>query len=184
MGKLLSIEADRFNNDHHLETRLAVVPPSHRGALRTALGYLYNDNGPINLPRDRLLLAEVYLEEAERLIIRWLYTRTNGNLRSAYGAVALRAARASRYRCEVCGFADVRVLNLDHVNGRVADTPFKCLCANCHTIKSRENDWTGEKPRREIGNGEGMPSDTTMGITASAMAAPTLDADDAEVSDE
>src|SRR5262249_44205084 len=119
------------------------------GSLRTALGYLYKDDGPVNLPRDRLRVAEPHLEAAETIVIRWLYTRTNGSLRSSYGAAALRAARASRYRCEVCKFADVRVLNLDHVNGRVTGTPFACLCANCHTLKSRESDWTGEKPDRD-----------------------------------
>jgi hypothetical protein len=103
----------------------------------------------VNLPRERLLRAERHLEAAERIVIRWLYTRTNGNLRSSYGASALRAARASRYRCQECNFGDVRVLNLDHVNGRVAGSPFACLCANCHTIKSRKSDWTGEKPDRD-----------------------------------
>jgi hypothetical protein len=53
-------------------------------------------------------------------------------------------------------------MNLDHVNGRVAGTPFACLCANCHTIKSRANDWNGEKPDRDTvtdppnGLGSGM----------------------------
>jgi hypothetical protein len=146
MTEPLTIALGRFNDDVDLEARVAAVPLADRGSLRTALGYLYKDDGPVNLPRDRLLAAEPYLDAAERLVIRWLYTRTNGNLRAAYGAAALRAARCSRYRCEVCGFEDVRVLNLDHVNGRVADTPFSCLCANCHTIKSREKDWTGERP--------------------------------------
>jgi hypothetical protein len=103
----------------------------------------------VNLPRERLLVAEPHLQAAERVVIRWLYTRTNGNLRSSYGASALRAARDSRYRCEACNFGDVRVLNLDHVNGHVANSPFACLCANCHTIKSRESDWTGETPEHD-----------------------------------
>lgn len=149
MPELIAIDVRRFNDDGYIESRTAAVPAVDRGSLRTALSYLYKDDGPVNLPRDRLLVAEPHLEAAERLVIRWLYTRTNGNLRSSYGAAALRAARASRYRCEVCEFADVRVLNLDHVNGRVAGTPFSCLCANCHTIKSRESDWTGEKPSRD-----------------------------------
>ena len=140
------IDSTRFNDPGYIESRVTTVPVPDRGSMRTALRYLYQDDGPINLPRARLLAADPHLEPAERIVIRWLYTRTNGNLRSEYGANALRAARSSRYRCEVCGFQDVRVLNLDHVNGRVVDTPFSCLCANCHTIKSRETDWTGEGP--------------------------------------
>lgn len=137
------IDISRFNNIAYLESRTSIVPEEHRGALRTALSYLYQDEGPVNLPRGRLLTAEPYFEVAECIVIRWLYTRTNGNLRSKYGVGALHAARLSRYKCGSCGFQDVRVLNLDHVNGRVKGTAFACLCANCHTIKSRSCDWTG-----------------------------------------
>ncbi|HEV3003217.1 MAG TPA: hypothetical protein VGX78_02105 [Pirellulales bacterium] len=143
MTNLMAIDPSRFNNAVYIESRTAAVPTSDQGALRTALAYLYNDHGPINLPRDRLLVAQQHLDSTELILIRWLYTRTNGNLRKSYGASALRAARSSRYRCDSCGFADVRALNLDHVEGRVKGTPFHCLCANCHTIKSREKDWTG-----------------------------------------
>lgn len=90
-------------------------------------------------------MAELYLEPRERVLMRWLYNRTNGNLRATYGAKALRAARVSRYRCEHCGFADLRALHIDHVHGRTTETPCACLCANCHNIKSREHDWSGEK---------------------------------------
>ena len=149
------IDVVRFNDAKFIETRVANVASAEQGSLRTALGYLYLDNGPVNLPRDRLLASESHLEDAERLVIRWLYTRTNGSLRSKYGSAALLAARSSRYRCQDCSFDDVRVLNLDHVNGLVAGTPFACLCANCHTIKSRVNDWTGEK---RTPDGMGMAS--------------------------
>jgi hypothetical protein len=159
--ELIAIVGSRFDDHGYIESRIAIVPDGDRGSLRTALSYLYKEDGPVNLPRDRLLAAEPYLDDAERLVIRWLYTRTNGNLRSTYGAGALRAARASRYRCEVCGFADVRVLNLDHVHGHVAGTPIACLCANCHTIKSRKRDWTGEE--RE---------DDTVGNTPNERTAP------------
>jgi hypothetical protein len=143
MREILSIDVGRFNNGRFIEGRIAAVPTSDRSALQTALPYLYNDEGPVNLPRARLLIAQRHLEAAELIVARWLYTRTNGNLRSSYGTSALFAARLSRYRCRDCGFADVRVLNLDHVGGRIAGTPFACLCANCHTIKSRAQDWTG-----------------------------------------
>jgi hypothetical protein len=146
MYELLSIDATRFNNTGHIEPRVASAPEASRGALKTCLAYLYKDDGPLNLPRDRLLAARPYLEPAELLVVQWLYTRTNGNLRKAYGAESLKAARIARYRRSVCNFSDVRVLNLDHVQRRIQGTPFACLCANCHTIKSREVDWTGEKP--------------------------------------
>jgi hypothetical protein len=149
MLELITIDGSRFNDDGYIESRIANAPVADRSSLRTALGYLYRDNGPVNLPRDRLHVAEPHLEAAELLVMRWLYTRTTGNLRSSYGAAALLAARGSRYRCEVCQFGDVRVLNLDHVKGHVVGTPFACLCANCHAIKSRASDWTGQKPEHD-----------------------------------
>lgn len=137
------IPIDRFDDTPYIESRVSAVSEEIAGSLRTALRYLYLSDGPINLPRDRLKKAEPFLEPAERVVIRWLYTRTNGNLRSRYGAAALRAARRQRYRCEHCGHADVRVLNLDHVDGSGSRERFACLCANCHCLKSREYDWTG-----------------------------------------
>lgn len=76
------------------------------------------------------------MEAHERVLLRWLCTRTNGNLRSTYGAKALRAARAARYCCTSCGFADVRALHIDHVDGRIAEADCACIRANCHDIKS------------------------------------------------
>jgi hypothetical protein len=146
----LIIDRTRFNDDNYMERRVGLVAADDQGALRTALAYLYKDNGPINLPRDRLLRAKRYLDDAELIVVQWLQTRTNGRLRKSYGTQALRAARSSRYRCAVCSFADVRVLNLDHVEGRVAGTRFACLCANCHTIKSREKDWKGVKREQAL----------------------------------
>lgn len=139
------IPNERFDDTAYVESRVANAAPGHQGALRTLLKYLYKSDGPVNLPRNRLAAAEVYLDPVEQTLARWLYTRTNGTLRSTYGANALRAARSARYRCETCGFSDVRTLNLDHVEGRVEDTPFACLCANCHAIKSRQFDWSGQK---------------------------------------
>lgn len=141
----LVIDADAFNNDSRIEARVSAVGLGLQGSLRTALCYLYQDHGPLNLPRQRLIMAEEFLDQAERVVIRWLATRTNGSLRRTYGSAALIAARTSRYRCEACGFQDVRVLNIDHVGGHVVGTAFACLCANCHAIKSRKHDWTGLK---------------------------------------
>ena len=139
----LTIDASRFGDSELIESRVAQLPADEQGSFRTALKYLYLDDGPINLPRDRLKISEPHLDPAEHIVIRWLYTRTNGSERKNYGRNALLAARAARYRCESCDFADVRVLNLDHVHGRDSDLDeFACLCANCHTIKSRANDWS------------------------------------------
>lgn len=137
------IPMERFDNAEYLESRVSHVPPEAAGSVRTALRYLYITDGPVNLPRDRLKAAEPFLDPAEKVVVRWLYTRTNGTLRSTYGASALHAARRQRYRCEHCGHADVRVLNLDHVEGRKNLEHFACLCTNCHCLKSREKDWLG-----------------------------------------
>lgn len=145
MTPLIAISGEAFNNDFLIEARVLAIDADAQGALRTALRYLYKDNGPLNLPRQRLIIANEFLDDAERIVIRWLFTRTNGNLRKTYGSAALLAARMSRYRCEVCGFSDVRVLNIDHVDGHVVGSAFACLCANCHAIKSRKRDWTGVK---------------------------------------
>lgn len=147
----LIIDGDAFNNSELTESRVAAVDASERGALRTALNFLYKDGGPVNLPRTRLIAAVPYLSLAEKTVIRWLYTRTNGNLRKTYGGTALIAARTSRYRCDTCGFGDVRSLNIDHVDGRITGTAFACLCANCHAIKSRRFDWSGKKREPILG---------------------------------
>lgn len=124
----LSVPRDRFDNPEEMERRVSAAPPATQGALRTALRYLCEREGPVNLPADRLNLAFDLLDPAERVVACWLHTRTNGKLRRSYGADALKAARAAGYRCQECGFDDVRVLNLEHVDGRVAGTPFGCLC--------------------------------------------------------
>lgn len=141
IDSIITIDSSRFNDTDYIEFRVEKILDENKGGFRTALKYLYLDEGPINLPRKRLLIAERDLEEAEIIVARWLYTRTNGSLRKQYGADSLKAARLARYKCESCGFSDVRALNLDHVDGRTKLTPFACLCANCHTIKSRANDW-------------------------------------------
>ncbi len=136
---------DRFDNIDEIEKRVVDLEPAVAGSLRTTLRYLYLiADGPINLPRDRMLKAIPSLDAAERVLVRWLYTRTNGSERNRYGSAALLAARTQRYRCEHCGHADVRVLTLDHVEGRRNREQFACLCANCHMLKSRERDWVNQ----------------------------------------
>lgn len=144
-SRLQIIPLDRFDNRGYRELRVSRAPEPIRGSLNTALRYLYETNGPVNLPRARMKVAESFLDSAEKTAIRWLHTRTNGRLRAAYGAAALRRARFQRYRCEHCGHADVRVLNLDHVGGRGDRKAFACLCSNCHCLKSREKDWLGKR---------------------------------------
>ena len=139
------IPMERFDNSEYVEIRVSAAPPAAVGSLRTTLTYLYLTSGPINLPRARLKTSEPFLEDAECILVRWLQTRTNGNERKNYGAPALRAARRQRYRCEHCGHADVRVLHLDHIKGRKSvGGGFACLCANCHMLKSRKYDWSGQ----------------------------------------
>jgi hypothetical protein len=133
----------RFDNEIFVETRISSAPKKIAGLLKTTLKFLYFMEGPKNLPRTRLLAAEPFLEPAEVVLTRWLYTRTNGSERKDYGAQALQAARRQRYRCEHCGHADVRVFQLDHVSGRKGPSEFSCLCANCHVLKSRGHDWSG-----------------------------------------
>lgn len=150
------IPIDRFDNLEYIEARVSDLEKSIVGSVRTALKYLYLTKGPINLPRNRMLKAHGFLEPAEQVVVRWLHTRTNGRQRKVYGASALLAARKQRYRCEHCGHADVRVLNLDHIEGRHNRQLFACLCANCHTLKSRERDWVG-KPIAPNTNSTGQP---------------------------
>jgi len=71
-------------------------------------------------------------------LLNWLKTRTNGKERKSFGKKSLIAARNSRYKCEICKYPDIRTLQLHHIKGRIKDTEFACLCANCHQIKSRQ----------------------------------------------
>lgn len=141
----MNIDLEAFNNAELISKRVNAAEKSAQGSLKSTLTYLYNDEGPRNLDRDRMLAAIPYLSPAEQIVTKWMQTRTNGSERKNYGAGALLAARKTRYRCAVCKFDDVRTLNIDHVDGRVPGTGFACLCANCHTIKSREENWTGVK---------------------------------------
>lgn len=140
------IPSERFDNPSFIQDRVDAAPSAVQGCLKTALRFLYETQGPTNLPLARKKVAEPYLEERERIVARWLSTRTNGSERKNYGRDALRAARSARCRCADCGFPDVRCLHLDHVEGRKGPlSTFRVLCANCHQIKSRKKDW-GARP--------------------------------------
>ena len=125
-----TIDPARFNDLELIASRSA--PATARDALRAALAYLYLDDGPFTLPEQTRKAAEPHLDRPERLLLGWLAIRTKGALGDSTGERELRAARAARYRCQRCGFADVRVLNLDEIHGSL-----ECLCANCHVISTR-----------------------------------------------
>ena len=139
------IPANRFDNVKYMQDRLRSIDERDVGSVRTILSYLYTSNGPTNLPANRYKASLKYLDSAEVVLVKWLRARTNGNQRKVYGKNALIAARKAKYRCAVCGYADIRALNIDHVQGRSKKELFACLCANCHSIKSRTIDWTGKK---------------------------------------
>lgn len=141
-----SIPTGRFDNPSYIQKRVQAAPDNKRELLRV-LRYLYISDGPVNLQKKVLQAAEKHLEPQERIVARWLQTRTNGNQRKDYGRKALAEARAARYRCRRCGYKDVRALHLDHVYGKQKKV-FACQCANCHNIKSRKFDWTGENRRQ------------------------------------
>lgn len=136
-----TIELKNFNSDEILK-RIENCPKEDQGSLKTTLKYLYGDIS--NLPRDRMKKSLKYLSDPEIKVVKWLQTRTNGSQKKSYGVKALIRAREVQYKCEDCGFSDVRALELDHKNGRKEDpndNEFSCLCANCHNIKSYHKDW-------------------------------------------
>lgn len=137
------IPAENFSGDY-IESRLLQAPEPARPFLRSTLSYLYLDDGAKTLDRERLVASKPYLTPAELIVVRWLHTRSNGSERKNYGPDCVVSAKKTRYRCNRCKFPDVRVLQLDHVNGRGEGVKreFECLCANCHMVKSRENDWS------------------------------------------
>ena len=128
-----------------IECRVKSAPKQARGALNLVLSYLFNKSGPTNLKNPQYKIAEAYLTEYEIVLARYLKSRTNGNGRKSYGKAGLNAMRAAAYRCQVCGEGDVRILVLDHANGRNDTEAFFVLCANCHQLKSRLFDWTGKR---------------------------------------
>lgn len=132
-----------LNNAGLIDGRVNEVPPAARSAVRLVLSYLYPPDGPTNLKNPQYSVAEPYLKPYEVILARYLKSRTNGTGRREYGKPALLHMRKVGYRCECCGFDDVRTLNLDHVYGRGRQV-FLLLCSNCHNIKSRQFDWLGK----------------------------------------
>lgn len=139
------IPETHLDNSQFIEQRLADAPAEKRTQLGLLLRYLYQKtDGRTNIERSVIIAVEPLISQAENILARWLQTRTNGSERKNYGTKALITARNAHYRCEKCGFPDVRALQLDHIDGRrSSETDFMCLCANCHQIKSRKKDWLG-----------------------------------------
>lgn len=138
------VPVEHLNNTELIELRVQKAPSKFQPALRLVLSYLYLTDGPTNLRNPQYREAEPYLEAYEIVLGRYLKSRTNGAGRRTYGKPALRHMRKVGYRCECCGFQDVRALNLDHAYG-IEEQVFLVLCANCHNIKSRQFDWLGKK---------------------------------------
>lgn len=138
------VPESHIDNATLIEQRVQAVVLPEQAALRLVLSYLYLSNGPTNLTNPKYRLAESHLLSYEIILARYLKSRTNGTGRRAYGKPALLHMRSTGYKCECCGFKDVRALNLDHVHGRTEQV-FFVLCANCHNIKSRLFDWHGKK---------------------------------------
>lgn len=105
--------------------------------------YLYFDDGSTSLARGRIIMAQAHLSTVERLVLRWTHPLTNGHLAHKYGERPFMAARTSRYRCQLCRFADVRALKLEaiHPGGENEDSRYVCLCANCKAIHAKRNHW-------------------------------------------
>ena len=128
-----------------IENRVASVPTEAAKALRLVLSYLFLSDGPTNLRTAQYSLAEPYLTEYEKILARYLKSRTNGSGRRRYGKAGLKAIREAKYKCQLCEQTDVRLLVLDHANGSHDVEAFFVFCANCHQLKSRLFDWTGKK---------------------------------------
>lgn len=147
------IDGTLLGNVDSIEARVAESPDDEREPLRSVLQYLYLPSGPASISKEHKSTAEKHLSVVERFVFQWLHKRTDGKLRRIYGQGALEAVKRCRYLCEQCGFADVRVLNIEKVandeseenpaDGKSGQTPaasasqFTCLCANCNTIAAR-----------------------------------------------
>lgn len=146
------IPAKRANSSSYVKRRLSTVPQEIAMVLGRCLRYLYLDKRSID--RKTIRHAEASLEPPERLLIRYLQTRSSGSEKKRYGHAAVAEAKAAKFRCRDCGCSDVRVLTLDHVHGKGSKV-FRLLCANCHQLKSRMQDWVGstkasKRPTRHL----------------------------------
>lgn len=107
-----------IDNDEIITRRVETATPDARSSLKLVLSYLFKSNGPTNLRNRQYSTAKPYLTNYENTLACYLKSRTNGNGRRTYGKAGLLAMRRAGYRCEVCKEGDVRLLVLDHANGR------------------------------------------------------------------
>lgn len=132
---------------------------------------------PLEVKRERALYMRKYTSEVESPEIREARLQKR---RNKFKELRLKVLELLGNRCNSCGFADERALQIDHVNGGgqadrrergynsgypytfftkiMADPEFKekyqVLCANCNWIKRRErkefNQGVGSKPRKYL----------------------------------
>ena len=138
-----SFEMDEswIENQDAIATRLTTIEEAKRESVGAVLRYLFVSGGPKNITREQKTAAETELTPVEQFVLQWLHKRTDGKLRRHYGPGVLSAVKRALYRCERCGFADVRALNLERQRVDEASVErknsFICICANCHTVESR-----------------------------------------------
>jgi hypothetical protein len=148
------IPTERFNNIVDIDSRCNAVDERLNGNFRSVLKYLYVDpeNGGISSISPAVkkrVIENKLLEETEAVLFKSLFTRSNGANKKEYGPGALLAARNARYKCEDCNNPDIRTHCIDHMWREGSLIGFQLLCHNCHAIKSRKEDWTGDKKGRD-----------------------------------
>lgn len=155
----ISFEIDDswIDGEDLINARLASIEEGSRAAVELVLRYLFVSGGPHTIDRSAKTLAEEHLSPAEKFVLQWLYKRTDGKLRRHYGPGVLDAVKRSRYRCERCGFRDVRALNLEKTerdepeaeSGSKGRVNLVCLCANCNTVAARAKEMAAVTSERE-----------------------------------
>lgn len=140
-----AVPSRNIGSVEHIERRCRRSGIKHPDSLKKLLEYLYLPNGRCTMTKKIYKEAEPDLTPYEKILGKYFKARTNGSGRRAYGIHSLRAAQTARFRCQACGQSDVRTLQMDHVNGRDDKTTFQMLCANCHMVKSRLFDFTGNR---------------------------------------
>lgn len=145
------IDVEQIKNQELLQKRIDGVEKKFKNELCKILRYLYSDNAKGTLSKGVHFkhVSSHHLSKAEKKILSWFYTRTNGRLKKSYGPNSIICVKHANFRCCWCQNPDVRVLQIDHVTGRKDESgspkriffpwDFQCLCANCHTIKTVES---------------------------------------------
>ncbi len=114
--------------------------------------------------KSKLAFSKYYEEHKDK--IKDNVKRTGVEVRCRQRIAVLRHYSNGTMACVQCGFSDIRALCLDHINGGGTDhrrklrnggnvwywlarhgfpPGYQILCANCNTIKAREEDEYGSK---------------------------------------